>query len=92
MAGTLLAGEEKLVAPSGRENVSSPGSWPGGRFERPMTRELRRMLGRGLRSEVPRSSHAVWDPPAGRTDPVERLTATASGGSRSWCRSGTGGC
>ena len=37
------------------------------------------MLGRGLRAEVPRSSHAVWDPPAGRTDPVERLTSDSVG-------------
>ena len=37
------------------------------------------MLGQGLRSEVPRSSHAVWDPPAGRTDPVERLTSDSVG-------------
>jgi uncharacterized protein (DUF2252 family) len=74
MSGSLLAGEEKLLAPSDRENAGRPGgSWPGGRFERPTTRELRWMLGKGLRSEVPRSSHAVWDTPPDRTNPVDRL-------------------
>jgi uncharacterized protein (DUF2252 family) len=79
MSGTLLTGEGKVLDPSTGENVNGrSGGWPGGRLERPTTRELRWMLGKGLRSEVPRSSHAVWDAPAGRTDPVERLVADSA--------------
>src|SRR5579862_5253563 len=36
--------------------------------------ESRRQAARALRERVPRSSHAAWQPPPGRRDPVELLT------------------
>src|SRR5947209_13351843 len=33
----------------------------------------RRARGRSLRSDTPRSSHAAWEPPKGRRDPVTIL-------------------
>jgi uncharacterized protein (DUF2252 family) len=36
-----------------------------------LSAEERAELGKALRAEVPRSSHAAWEPPADRFDPVE---------------------
>ncbi len=41
----------------------------------PAPADERRRAGKALRKQVPRSSHAAWDPPTDRTDPVEILTA-----------------
>ncbi len=38
-----------------------------------LTPEERAAAGKATRAEVPRSSHAVWDPPADRSDPVAVL-------------------
>src|SRR6516225_826720 len=40
---------------------------------RPMSRAERFKLGQGLRKRVPRSSLALWKPPADRVDPVEQI-------------------
>ena len=40
---------------------------------RPMSRSERFKLGEGLRKRVPRSSLALWKPPADRVDPVEQI-------------------
>ncbi len=37
------------------------------------TFDQRRRAGSALRRQVPRSSHAIWDPPARRPDPVAQL-------------------
>ena len=48
--------------------------------------------GRALRREVPRSAHAEWSAPAGRTDPVAVLEQQGeTAGSRAAARSGTDG-
>jgi uncharacterized protein (DUF2252 family) len=80
MARTLVTGGEKLVAPLTPKNGSGRlAGWPGTRSQRPSSRQARSLLGRGLRAEVPRTSHAVWEPPPDRTDPVQLLTADAEG-------------
>jgi uncharacterized protein (DUF2252 family) len=38
----------------------------------------RAALGKARRSEVPRSSHGAWDPPAGRQDPIALLEEQAA--------------
>jgi uncharacterized protein (DUF2252 family) len=43
-----------------------------------MTLEERAARGRALRRAVPRSSHAPWEPPADRLDPVDLLEQQAS--------------
>jgi len=35
-------------------------------------------LGKAVRSKVPRSAHATWDPPADRPDPIDLLEAQAA--------------
>ena len=47
-----------------------------GRVEHPSMAE-RAARGRAARADVPRSSHAGWDPPAGRRDPVTVLEEQA---------------
>jgi len=42
------------------------------------TAEERAARGRAARAETPRSSHAVWEPPAGRQDPVAILADQAT--------------
>ena len=41
------------------------------------TPEERAARGRAERAEVPRSSHAVWEPPSNRRDPVDLLEEQA---------------
>ena len=41
----------------------------------PLTLEERVAMGKAARDDAPRSSHAGWDPPADRPDPVELLRA-----------------
>jgi len=41
--------------------------------------EERIALGKSLREEVPRSSHADWAPAAGRPDPIDLLQAQDKG-------------
>jgi uncharacterized protein (DUF2252 family) len=41
--------------------------------QRRLTPEERRVRGKAARAEVPRESHAQWQPPANRPDPVELL-------------------
>ena len=48
--------------------------------------------GKAARAEVPRSSHAEWEPPPHRPDPVALLEEQAQTACPSWCRSATGGC
>src|ERR1022692_3924017 len=43
-----------------------------------LTRSERMEAGKKARKEVPRSSHAEWEPFAGRPDPVELLEEQAS--------------
>ena len=45
---------------------------------RHLTAEERALRGKRARAEVPRASHAVWDPPSDRTDPVGLLEQQAS--------------
>ena len=42
-----------------------------------LSAEDRRALGKQARSQVPRSSHAAWEPPKDRPDPIELLEAQA---------------
>jgi uncharacterized protein (DUF2252 family) len=35
-------------------------------------------MGKAARSQVPRAGHAVWDPPANRSDPIDLLEAQAA--------------
>jgi hypothetical protein len=42
-----------------------------------LTVEQRVSRGRAARERTPRSSHALWEPPAGRSDPVDQLEAQA---------------
>jgi hypothetical protein len=42
--------------------------------------------GKTARAEVPRDSHAMFDPPPDRPDPIGLLEEQGS-----WCRSGTAG-
>jgi uncharacterized protein (DUF2252 family) len=44
-----------------------------------MSRQDRYRLGRGLRSQVPRSSLATWTPPPDRPDPVQQVIAANEG-------------
>src|SRR5690242_21011547 len=44
----------------------------------PSQRDLR-AAGRGLRDSCPRESHAAWDPPANRPDPLGLLRASNKG-------------
>jgi uncharacterized protein (DUF2252 family) len=44
-----------------------------------LTRDERVALGKAARSKVPRSQHADWEAPVGRTDPVEMLLKGAEG-------------
>jgi uncharacterized protein (DUF2252 family) len=46
---------------------------------RPTTRTERYALGKGLRSQVPRSSLGEWTPPPGRPDPVELVEQSHEG-------------
>jgi len=46
---------------------------------RPMSRAERFKLGQSLRKKVPRSSLAVWKPPANRVDPVEQIKLAHQG-------------
>ena len=55
--------------------------------------EERAARGRAARAEVPRSSHADFEPASRRPDPVELLASHRQHRAcRSWCRSATGGC
>jgi len=49
-----------------------------GRFELP-TLEQRYQAGKALRAEVSRRSHAGWEPPRGRPDPVDVLIESSKG-------------
>ena len=44
-----------------------------------LTIDERRALGRELREQAPRESHATWKPAAGRADPVALLEASNAG-------------
>ena len=56
-----------------------------------LTPAERAARGKAARAAVPRESHAVFDPPPDRPDPVAPAGgAGRSRGCRSWCRSGTG--
>ena len=48
--------------------------------------------GKAARAEVPRASHAIFEPVGQRSDPIELLERQARRASPSWCRSATGGC
>jgi uncharacterized protein (DUF2252 family) len=50
-----------------RTKAASPAGGP----KAPLSRKARYERGRSLREKVPRSSHAVWDPPRNRRDPVD---------------------
>ena len=57
-----------------------------------LTPAERAARGKEARAAVPRESHAVFDPPPDRPDPVGLLEEqAASRGCRSWCRSGGAG-
>jgi uncharacterized protein (DUF2252 family) len=57
---------------NGEAGAVLPRSSPRRRVEHPSTAE-RAARGKAARAEVPRSSHAGWEPPAGRRDPVDVL-------------------
>jgi hypothetical protein len=48
--------------------------------------------GKLARAQVPRSSHAVYEPSPSRPDPIGLLEEQAACGSLIWCRSVTGAC
>ena len=56
-----------------------------------LTPAQRAERGKAARAAVPRDSHAVFDPPAGRPDPLALLEEQARRGCRSWCRCGGAG-
>ena len=90
----VMTGRGGPVAPGGGNGPRGPdraaGRAPG---ERPHpTPAERRSLGKAARALVPRSSHAEFVRLPDRTDPVGLLEEQAAPGSRSWCRSATGGC
>jgi len=62
----------KSAAKTGRTAGSSTSAAP------ELTREDRVTAGKKARKEVPRSSHAEWEPDAGRPDPVELLEEQAT--------------
>jgi uncharacterized protein (DUF2252 family) len=70
---TATAGRTGPVGDAGRVR---PRSRQGGRVEHPSKAE-RAATGKAVRAEVPRSSHAGWEPPARRRDPVEILEEQA---------------
>ena len=49
------------------------------RYNQPLSRSKARELGRLLRAEVPRTSHAEWRPAADRPDTVDILVETSKG-------------
>jgi uncharacterized protein (DUF2252 family) len=67
------------TATAGRNTRASDGGGAGrtgqrGRVEHPSRKE-RAAAGKAARAETPRSSHARWEPSAGRRDPIEVLEA-----------------
>ncbi len=68
MATTTMKTQEKGTE-ARREDIAIP---------RPefVTVERRMQLGKDLREKVPRTAHALWEPPSDRRDPVEVLLET----------------
>ena len=56
-----------------------------------MTPTERAERGKEARAQAPRESHAVFDPPADRPDPIDLLEEQASRGCLNWSRSGRAG-
>src|SRR3954463_7991717 len=50
---------------------------PKGKVEH-LTADEQHTAGRAARRDVPRASHSVWEPPAGRLDPVSLLEQQAA--------------
>jgi uncharacterized protein (DUF2252 family) len=69
-ASTRLAQDARLSADTARQVIGAPSP--------ELTREERKRLGRHAREHAPRSSHAVWEPPAGRPDPIALLEQQAA--------------
>ena len=59
-----------------------------------LTPAERAQRGKEARAEVPRESHAVFDPGPGRAGPIRSACwrSRRSRGCRNWCRSGAAGC
>ncbi len=81
MAGTLVTGarQARRSADPPRDQRSRPRLAGHTIPIATLTRRARAQLGKGLRAEVPRASHSVWEPPPDRSDPVQMLNADAEG-------------
>ena len=64
------------TAAGGKKPKSGAGARPAAKVEH-FTPEERAARGKGARAEVPRTSHAEWEPPPHRPDPVELLEEQA---------------
>ena len=64
--------------PAAKASRAAGGDTPVAVAESELTRDERTEAGKKARKEVPRSSHAAWEPAAGRPDPVELLEEQAT--------------
>ena len=64
------------TAAGGKKSKSGAGTRPAAKVEH-FTPDERAARGKAARAEVPRSSHAEWEPPPHRPDPVELLEEQA---------------
>ena len=63
--------------PAAKASRATGGHTPVAAAESELTRDERAAAGKEARKQVPRSSHAAWEPAAGRPDPVELLEEQA---------------
>ena len=63
--------------PAAKASRATGGHTPVAAAESGLTRDERAAAGKEARKQVPRSSHAAWEPAAGRPDPVELLEEQA---------------
>ena len=74
-----MAGQpaSKARKPASKASRAAGGDTPVAVAESELTRDERIAAGKNARKEVPRSSHAEWEPAEGRPDPVELLEEQA---------------
>ena len=73
MAGPPASKANRKQKPAAKANRAAGGDTPVAVAESELTRDERTAAGKEARKQVPRSSHAAWEPAAGRPDPVELL-------------------
>jgi len=77
MAGPPASKANRKQKPAAKANRAAGGDTPVAVAESELTRDERTAAGKEARKQVPRSSHAAWEPAAGRPDPVELLEEQA---------------